>query len=397
MINPINFRLGLHYHSPYFINNNGEVYIKTVAGMWIDELSNYWKEIFYIGHQTSIQLESQDYCIKNSNKNIKLFSCGEPGNVITLPKRALKTYFSVKRISKFMDGILIMGPTPRQGNVYSAFKKENRALYLVGEPPETPLLKCIRKQGLKGIFFEYLIRRRKKQNLKLAKKTIMLANSMELCQKYSSLTNKEVFFCPYSTLKEESLYFLQDRCLNETINLLFVGRVEKAKGIVELIKALPIIKSKGIKIKLNVIGPFSENYTLRELKKFCKDNNLEDLVIWHGFVNHNKELYEFYKKSDILILPSYYEGFPYVVLEAMASSVLVLSTAVGGIPYICKDREEIYFISHDPGNIASAVEILTKDSQLRQKMIKKGLSFAKKMVLAENMKLMTEILKNNFM
>jgi glycosyltransferase involved in cell wall biosynthesis len=74
---------------------------------------------------------------------------------------------------------------------------------------------------------------------------------------------------------------------------------------------------------------------------------------------------ENYRNADIFVLPSHTEGFPKVILEAMANGCPVVSTRVGGIPYTLRSEYDSILISpHDPVALAVAVERLVKDQDL---------------------------------
>lgn len=108
---------------------------------------------------------------------------------------------------------------------------------------------------------------------------------------------------------------------------IFIGRVEKAKGIVELLEAFTSEYAQNEKLKLRIIGKHSGSLKGKEfIAKLEKTKNVEYL----GELDKGATL-KLLEKSSCLILPSYSEGMPYVILEAMNKHVLVLATTVGGI------------------------------------------------------------------
>lgn len=111
---------------------------------------------------------------------------------------------------------------------------------------------------------------------------------------------------------------------NDYINLIFVGHVIPTKGIMELFKAIKFLDDP--RIKLHVAGPYEKTF-----KEKLDLIGINEVVEYYGMVE-KKRILELISMSSALILPSYTEGFPNVVLEAMACEKAVLATNVGAIP-----------------------------------------------------------------
>lgn len=112
--------------------------------------------------------------------------------------------------------------------------------------------------------------------------------------------------------------------------LLFVGSLKKEKGIFELIAAFEKIKEFHPNYKLKIIGTGKEK---RNIEKYISLNNLESEIILLGSIQ-NDNLKEWYSNSEFVVLPSYSEGLPNVLVEAIACGKKVIGTDVGGIPEI---------------------------------------------------------------
>ncbi len=133
---------------------------------------------------------------------------------------------------------------------------------------------------------------------------------------------------------------------NETTQGIFLGRLGKRKGTYDLINAVEELSKENIKLKITLAG----DGEIEEVKNIIKDKKLEqyfDVVGWIGKEEKQKIL----KESDLLVLPSYNEGLPMAVLEAMSRKLLVISTYVGGIPEVIKSGENGILIN--PGDIES--------------------------------------------
>lgn len=126
----------------------------------------------------------------------------------------------------------------------------------------------------------------------------------------------------------------------------YLGKVNDEKGVPDLLKALSILKERGIEVSCIIGGTGN----LPKMKQLVKEYRLQN-VIFPGWLTHNDKL-ELFRLSKILILPSYHEGFPITILEAMASGTDVIATNVGAIPEII----ETALIPGDCEKLADAIE-----------------------------------------
>ena len=153
--------------------------------------------------------------------------------------------------------------------------------------------------------------------------------------------------------------------------ILTVSRLVKKNGIDDLIKAGQYLDFP-FKILIIGIGPDEE-----KLKKLVKKLNLQDKVIFQGYVEY-KELPKYYASSDVFIRPSLSEGLGNVFLEAMAMGIPIIGTKVGGIPDFLEDRKTGFFCEvSDPQDIANKIEEVLKNDNLRNELIYNGLELVK--------------------
>ena len=110
--------------------------------------------------------------------------------------------------------------------------------------------------------------------------------------------------------------------------LLFVGNLLKEKGIFDLLQAFKSVSQKDSGLCLVIVG---SGRLCGEVQKWVLENNLSSKVFLVGDRPHS-EIPVWMNACDLLVLPSYREGFPTVIVEAMACGLPVLSTSVGGIP-----------------------------------------------------------------
>lgn len=133
------------------------------------------------------------------------------------------------------------------------------------------------------------------------------------------------------------------KALRERKNVIgYIGRFVEGKGITNFVKAMPLVleKQDGIKFFLGGSGSLYD-----KIKKEIMNNEISQKVEMPGWIPQNK-IVDYLNELKLFILPSYAEGLPTGVLEAMACGTPVLATPVGGIPDVIKDGET-GFITED--------------------------------------------------
>jgi len=132
----------------------------------------------------------------------------------------------------------------------------------------------------------------------------------------------------------------------------FIGRLSREKGILNFIEAIPLILKQRNDVEFLICG----DGTLQSvINTKIKASECEDNVHLVGWVSHNN-LPHYLNEIKLLVLPSYSEGVPGVVQEAMACGTPVLATLVGGIPDLIKDGLTGFSLgSNSPGEIALGV------------------------------------------
>lgn len=114
--------------------------------------------------------------------------------------------------------------------------------------------------------------------------------------------------------------------------VMFLGWVIKQKGMEELVASWESVQSVAIEWKLQIVGPYKQEY-IDELRKKYSFKNVE-LV---GEKSH-KEAMELLNRASVFVLPSYTEGCPYVIMEAMSLKKIIIGTRVGNIPEMLGDN-----------------------------------------------------------
>ena len=150
----------------------------------------------------------------------------------------------------------------------------------------------------------------------------------------------------------------------KVIQIVYAGRIEREKGIIEAVEAVLQLSDYPIILKIAGTGSLEA-----ELRSMIQQNGSQNIVL----LGHVNDVEALLVDSDIFILPTYYEAISLSVLEAMACSLPVLATNVGGIPEAVKDGETGILVA--PRNVSllkDGLKELLENSKMRVEMGRKG-------------------------
>jgi D-inositol-3-phosphate glycosyltransferase len=150
--------------------------------------------------------------------------------------------------------------------------------------------------------------------------------------------------------------------------VLFVGRIEPLKGVDILIDAAAMLESDIDCSVLIVGGDESSEAQVQVLKGLAQARGIDHRVAFIGAVDH-EQLPLYYNAADVCVVPSHYESFGLVAIEAMASGVPVVASRVGGLTGTVRDGETGYLIPWlCPEPFAERIELLLDNEPLRQNL-----------------------------
>jgi glycosyltransferase involved in cell wall biosynthesis len=156
------------------------------------------------------------------------------------------------------------------------------------------------------------------------------------------------------------------------LNLLFVGWLDHSKGVIDLLEA---IQSKNVidHVLLEFVG---EGNVSGEARRIVKDRSIGDAVNFASWL-HGEKLLQAYQKADVFILPSWMEGLPNAMIEAMSAGLCVVVSSVGNIPSTIRHLENgILIAPQNPATIVEALVNLIENDQARIEMGKKAHLYA---------------------
>ncbi len=156
--------------------------------------------------------------------------------------------------------------------------------------------------------------------------------------------------------------------LNGDKILLYVGRVEPLKGLELLVEtAAQIDSEEGVRV-IVVGADVNGDGEIDRVKLLAKERDLEDQIDFVGQVDHN-ELPLYYSAADVCVVPSYYESFGLVALEAMACGIPVVAARVGGLSTIIQHGSTGYLKPwRCPDAFANSVEMIISSDGLQQSL-----------------------------
>ncbi|MDZ7960110.1 MAG: glycosyltransferase family 4 protein [Aulosira sp. DedQUE10] len=146
------------------------------------------------------------------------------------------------------------------------------------------------------------------------------------------------------------------------VNLVFCGRVGQRKGAFDLIEAFAKLPdSQKASTQLILAG----DGEITKAQQLAASLNLTEKVTFLGWIN-SKQINELLSQANIFVLPSYNEGLPMAILEAMGWGLPIIATPVGGIPELLVNNHNGLLVT--PGNIqqlTQAIQLLIADESLR--------------------------------
>lgn len=168
--------------------------------------------------------------------------------------------------------------------------------------------------------------------------------------------------------------------------LLFVGRIEPLKGLDTLFRAIKVLRDRNAvppNLCLSIIGGDAnsdtahDNAEMERLKALRQELGIDDLVAFLGKRDQDA-LNNYYASAEAVIMPSHYESFGMVALEAMACGTPVIASEVGGLAFLVRDGENGFHVpDRDPELLADKLQLLLTDTELRQRLGRQAAAWAK--------------------
>lgn len=370
-------RLGFYYHIPA-IEKEGGVHMPGYLGRFIDSLAGYCEGLYLFLHLPNIgEKVNVDYRIKSGN--VSLISLPPRESV---PHRFIHSRQYTKVIKEHLSGLnamLLRGPSPLVPPVAKIATQLSVIFLIVGDQLAgvDSLPQPSWRKELIRIWSWYNAQRQ----YDAARNSLVFVNSMALYKQFAGrVANLQE--TRTTTLNIADLYYREDTCQSRPINILFTGRLDPAKGLLDIVEAVSLLVRQGEDIVLNFVGWAEQSSTiLADIKRLAEKNRIIDRIIFHGYKPVGPELFNFYKNADVYVIASQSsEGFPRTIWEAMAHCLPVVATRVGSIPDFITGAAELVE-PRNPEKLADGISRIINNKLVRQKYISTGFMLARKNTL----------------
>lgn len=369
-------RLGFYYHIPLNSSPDG-LNVPSYLGVFLDALASEVEKLLLFMHEANdIEANHCDYLLKSSNIDYFTLGFKTPAwDRFLWPGKALR---KIRAKVSECDVLLVRAPSPLAPAFFQHFNKLTRVAYLVvGDYIDGS--RHLDQPWYRKLPIIVLSAINDRQLSAVLTRSRTLVNSQKLHDKYKQYV-RDLHLVRTTTLSQKDFYYREDTCQGNEIKLLYTGSFSFAKGLRELVDAFAILTVSKENITLHFVG-WDYNHAKpieTYLRKQAEMLNVAEKVFFHGFKTVGPELNEMYRLADIYIIPSYHEGFPRTIWEAMANSLPVIASRVGSIPYFLKDRGNAFLIEPKrTDEIILALREIILNSDLRKKMIKNGFRLAK--------------------
>jgi len=154
--------------------------------------------------------------------------------------------------------------------------------------------------------------------------------------------------------------------LDDTKVLLFAGRIQPLKGLDILLRAVACLDRNDL--RLLIVGGEAEGGEVARLRSLARELGIAEKVVFLGAVEHER-MPLFYNAANVCVVPSYYESFCLVAIEALACGTPVVASRVGGLATTIRHGETGYLIAELSAEaFAQRLQLLLDDEELQRRM-----------------------------
>ena len=353
----------------------GQYYTYGGFGTYLTEIRKYFRKTVLVAHVKNEIPPQGHYRIERSRQDLfvihLLQSRNELENLLQLPYNFCVSLGAVRKMdivhARMPDYTGIMGAVGCKIYAIPYFVQIIADWFIEGKK-----MPASKKGGLglllKLDYFVYDVLER-----------LMCRNQLVFAQGHTSYkkhrTKADANIVASTAHHRSDLCETRPRFRGKRYRLLNVARMTGIKNQKLIISALVELNNQMPgKWSLDFVG---EGPLLRELLDFADQNGVGHIVSFHGQVDRGKVLWEFYDAADAFVLSSRSEGTPKVILEAMARSLPVVASNVGGIPFLAPDMKRgLLFQDNSVKALVLSILRLYHDSELREKLVLNGKRFA---------------------
>ncbi len=153
--------------------------------------------------------------------------------------------------------------------------------------------------------------------------------------------------------------------------ILFIGRLEKKKNIVNIVRSFGILKEKfKIPHKLVLVG--RQGFGFDEIMRAIDESRYKQDIVQTGYISH-EEKESFFKHADVFVFPSFYQGFGMPILESQLRQVPLVTSNIASMAEVSGEGA-LHVDPHSIEEITDAIFRIISDTDLRNQLVKKGLA-----------------------
>jgi glycosyltransferase involved in cell wall biosynthesis len=344
-------KIGYYSEGKFRVGGRGIVYSSDIFLVFIQKLLNS-SVIKTIGRVSKIDFNPK-YPLNEKNSIIKLTHYKSIKSLILIfPFYIIRNRRKINHFIEDIDHLLISASGLISIVLIRKMIKQNKQLYIFIRSDTRRLISTKHNGNVISKVFANIIAYRIEKYIQNYPRLVVFTFGKELFDRYIKLS-KNVYsiadsrFCKRDILKENSLVEKNYK----KIEIIYVGRLVTGKGLEFLLNTLSTLESS--KYSLNIVG---DGPIKSKLMKLVEKLDLNQTVKFKGFIPFGEDLLNEYRESHVLILPSFSEGLPQVVIEAMACGTIVIATKVGGLPDLIRTNHNGFLF--DAGNSSQLLGIL---------------------------------------
>jgi glycosyltransferase involved in cell wall biosynthesis len=375
-------KIGFHYHVPA-AGREGAIYMPGYQGRFVEAVAAHCSKVVCFLHSPR-EDERQYLDHRISSPNIEWVNIGPHTSTPNRMLNARRFTAPARARRADIDLMLLRGPSPLLPQMASAVQPVPRALLLVGSYVDG--VEDLPQPRWRKKLIQLWSHWNDQAQTKVAAKALTFVNSRKLYEAHKGKA-PALYETRTTTLNEKDFFQRDDTCQRKPIRLLYTGRMDRSKGLLEIVEALSNLVKEGHDLGLDLVGwPEKGDPILAEIRDYAQSQGIGNRVAYHGFKAVGPELFECYRAADIFVVASSAsEGFPRTIWEAMAHSVPVLATEVGSIPHFIKGAAKLI----PPRNLQaliSAIRELIGCSDERRAYIRAGRASAMNITLEKQVK-----------